>query len=143
MFAVPAMVSTMNLYARVILRRWLLAPWPDGYVVLYAKDDMPNVMSFEDSIIRRVDILSGIQSALRDKLFTREELYITLRYLAGYEERQHEQVIIRVITTLATVLKLTDYEYIRRKKVKDPLVYLAEMTAVDLWENWKVHESAN
>lgn len=133
----------MNLYARVVLRQWLLAPWPDGYVVLYAKDDMPVQLSCEDSIIRRVDILSGIQAALRDRLFTREELYIALRYIAGYEERQHEQVIIRVITALATVLKLTDYEYIQRKKVKDPLVYLAKMTAVDLWENWKVHESTD
>ena len=105
------------LYTRIRLRQWFLSPYPERDLDFHC------------------DVIMAIQKALHEDLFTREELSACLSYLAGYEDREKEPQIIRVLTVLCTLLHLEDEGYAKRKG--GDMIKVRMMQVVPLWINYE------
>lgn len=119
----------MNIIARTTLRKWILSPWPDRNLDLH------------------ISVVQTINTSMRQGLLSKEDVFHTLRYLCGYEDRSRTERIERSLQVLSTLLEIDDYAYARyilgKEATKEQIsTALARMNAIGLWEN-DCYESSN
>ena len=113
------------LVARLYLRKWFLAPWP------------------ERDINHHVVICNAINRAVQHKLLTKQDVCYLLRYLAGYGDRDKEKIIRRGLLVVSTLAELPTTEQYTRNHMQNATelqiqTKVKEIESVSLWEQ---HES--